>query len=202
VLVLALSGGHKLGLGLVAGGFILFALVTSMVIPRFRPDFPGRTGVRLYALVALVFFVGTLAAVEGFAKDKPEVEREAATGAAANPEVSKFRGSETGAKANAPATTSAGNTAREVDVTASEFHFRLSTNDFGVGSYDFVLRNDGKISHDLVISGPGASNPHTPVIGPGKTARIRVALRSGTYELYCSVPGHKDAGMDVKITVA
>jgi sulfite dehydrogenase len=74
VLILALSGGHKLGLGIVAGAFILFALLTSMVIPRFRPDFPGKNGVRLYVLAALVFFVGTLAAVEGFAKEEPEGE--------------------------------------------------------------------------------------------------------------------------------
>ena len=75
MLVLGLTGGHKLGLGLVAGGFIVFALVTSMVIPRFRPDFPGsRNGVRLYAIAALMLFVGTLAAVEGFAKEQAEAE--------------------------------------------------------------------------------------------------------------------------------
>src|SRR3954447_905360 len=53
---------------------MVFALVTSMVIPRFRPDFPGKSGVRLYVLATLVFFVGTLAAVEGFAKEEPEAE--------------------------------------------------------------------------------------------------------------------------------
>jgi len=28
-----------------------------------------------------------------------------------------------------------------------------------------------------------------------------VALQAGTYELSCSVPGHKDKGMEMKITV-
>jgi uncharacterized cupredoxin-like copper-binding protein len=27
-------------------------------------------------------------------------------------------------------------------------------------------------------------------------------LKSGTYELYCTVAGHKAAGMDLKVTVA
>ena len=30
---------------------------------------------------------------------------------------------------------------------------------------------------------------------------LTVTLQDGTYELYCSVPGHKQAGMDTSITV-
>src|SRR5689334_12066657 len=53
-----------------------------MVVPRFRPDFPGsRNGVRLYTLVSLMLFVGALAAVEGFAKEQPEAEAAATEGA-------------------------------------------------------------------------------------------------------------------------
>jgi uncharacterized cupredoxin-like copper-binding protein len=203
VLLFGVTAGHKLGLALVCGAFIVFALVTSMVVPRFRPDFPGRNGVKLYTVVTLIFFVGALAAIEGFAKEKPEIEREAATGAVTTTEVSQFRGGGgTQAQSTVPATTSAGNTSRVVTITATEFKFTPSTTSFGPGSYRFVLKNAGKISHDLVISGPQVNNAQTPVIGPGKTAAIRVALTSGTYELYCSVPGHKAAGMDLKIKVS
>ena len=38
----ALSTAHKLGLGLSGVAFIAFALVSAMLIPRTRPDFPGR----------------------------------------------------------------------------------------------------------------------------------------------------------------
>ena len=38
----ALSTAHKLGLGLSGLAFIVFALVSSMVLPRRNPDFPGR----------------------------------------------------------------------------------------------------------------------------------------------------------------
>lgn len=65
----ALSTGSMVGLSLVAGVFIIFSLVVSMVIPRYRPDFPGQKNVRLFVAATLVFFVGTLAAVEGFAKE-------------------------------------------------------------------------------------------------------------------------------------
>src|SRR4051812_15600856 len=72
-MTLALSTGHMLGLGLIAGAFVIYALVVSIVIPHFKPDFPGsKRGVWLFVLVTLVFFVGTLAAVEGFAKEDEE----------------------------------------------------------------------------------------------------------------------------------
>jgi mono/diheme cytochrome c family protein len=72
-MTLALTTGNMLGLGLIAGAFVIYALVVSMVIPRFKPDFPGsKRGVWLFILVTLVFFVGTLAAVEGFAKEEEE----------------------------------------------------------------------------------------------------------------------------------
>src|SRR5207253_2046335 len=41
----------------------------------------------------------------------------------------------------------------------------------------------------------------TKLISPGASSTLTVTLKPGTYELYCTVPGHKAAGMDVKITV-
>ena len=40
------------------------------------------------------------------------------------------------------------------------------------------------------------------MIDPGKTAKLTVGLKTGTYDVYCSVPGHKQAGMDVKLKVS
>jgi uncharacterized cupredoxin-like copper-binding protein len=54
----------------------------------------------------------------------------------------------------------------------------------------------------LVVNGPGVSNAKTPTIGGGSTATLKVTLKAGEYELYCSVPGHKQLGMDVKVKVA
>jgi uncharacterized membrane protein len=66
----ALSTGHKLGLGLSALAFIAFALLSAMVIPRTRPDFPRRVG--LYVLVTVLFFIGMMAAVFIFGKEEKE----------------------------------------------------------------------------------------------------------------------------------
>ena len=57
-----LSTAHKLGLGLSALAFIIFALVSAMLIPRSRPDFPGRS-VGWFVFVSILFFIGMMCAV-------------------------------------------------------------------------------------------------------------------------------------------
>ena len=67
----ALSTAHKIGLGLSGLAFVTFALVTSMLVPRRNPDFPGRNK-SLYLVVCFLFFVGMMLAVIVFGKEAPE----------------------------------------------------------------------------------------------------------------------------------
>jgi mono/diheme cytochrome c family protein len=67
----ALSTGHKVGLLVAAAVFIGFALVSALLIPRSKPDFPGRR-MGLYVLVTLLLFVGMMAAVFVFGKEESE----------------------------------------------------------------------------------------------------------------------------------
>lgn len=93
-------------------------------------------------------------------------------------------------------------TAKTINVTEKEFHIGLSTRKGAVGSVRFVVKNTGKLSHALEISGPGVKSKRTPLIKPGKSATLTVTLRSGTYTLWCPVPGHAAQGMKTSLTVA
>ncbi len=53
--MLALSSSGKIWLAVVGGIFIAFALLASMVAPRSRPDFPGKSLRPFVALVAVLF---------------------------------------------------------------------------------------------------------------------------------------------------
>ena len=69
--VAALSTGHKIGLATVGIAFIVFALVSSFVLPRRMPDFPGR-GLGWYVTVCVLFFLAMIGAVLVFGREKEE----------------------------------------------------------------------------------------------------------------------------------
>jgi hypothetical protein len=63
MLLAGLSTGHVIGLSVVAAVFISFALISSFVIPRRNPDFPGKNGIGVFAIVCLVLFAAQLISV-------------------------------------------------------------------------------------------------------------------------------------------
>ena len=70
-MLLALTTGHKVGLLVVAAVFIAFALLSAMVIPRFRPNFPGRA-LPLFLFVTVCMFVAMFTAVLIFGAESEE----------------------------------------------------------------------------------------------------------------------------------
>jgi hypothetical protein len=58
--------GHEIGLIVVAVIFIAFALASSLLVPRYKPDFPGPNGLSVFAIASVVLFLLMLAAVNFF----------------------------------------------------------------------------------------------------------------------------------------
>ena len=175
MLLAALSTGHKVGLGVVAGAFILFALTSSFVLPRKRPDFPGKDGLSVFIVLSFAFFFAMLTAVIVFGRE------------------SEAKGAE--APSSAPA-------AAPIPVRETEFKIALPAAKVPAGKVTLTVQNAGKIQHDLVVSGPGVTGAaKTPLINAGQSAKLTVTLAAGSYTLYCSVPGHRAAGMVAKLTV-
>jgi uncharacterized cupredoxin-like copper-binding protein len=211
VLVYGLSTGHKVGLAVVGAAFIVFALCSSFLFPRFRAGYPAR-GLPAFIIVAFVFFFGMLSAVEVFGaepKETKQSERAARTEPQAQvttagtsttqttaPASTAQTTQPTGTQAATPATTAAKptQTSQTVQVTETEFKITLGTGSLRAGKVTFQIKNAGKIAHDLAITG----GPKSTLIPPGGTATLQATLKSGQVELFCSVPGHKQAGMDVK----
>jgi cytochrome c6 len=77
LVVAGLTTGHKIGLAAVGGAFILFSLVSSLVLPRRSATFPGRGGVGWYVALGLLFFVAMISAILVFGKEKKEAGTEA-----------------------------------------------------------------------------------------------------------------------------
>ena len=166
MLLAGLTTGHKIGLAVVALVFIAFALTSSFVFPRRRPDFPGKNGLGPFVIACIFLFGAMVSAVAVFGVEKSEAKSETAAGATVN-------------------------------VQEREYKITLSPVKVKAGTVTFVVKNTGKIPHNLTIQQGGK---HTASIGPGKTAKLTVALKKGSYTLYCSVPGHRQLGMVAKLT--
>lgn len=191
------------GLGVTAAAFILFALASAFVFPRYRPDFPGHA-LPAFIVVCLVFFFGMLTAVEVFGAEEPEGEEHAAETTAPEPETTTTEPQpttteqETTTTESQPTTTAPKPQATTVKVGETEFKITLASTELKAGKVTFEVRNTGAIPHDLAIKETGQKTEEIPAKG---TAKLTATLKPGTYELFCTIPGHEQAGMDLKITV-
>jgi uncharacterized cupredoxin-like copper-binding protein len=105
--------------------------------------------------------------------------------------------------ASTPSGGGGGGSGKTVDVTLADFSITLAGgNSLTPGAYTFHVTNNGATDHNLTINGPGVSDQATPTFGGGESKDLTVTLQNGTYEFFCSVPGHKEAGMDVNVTVS
>jgi uncharacterized cupredoxin-like copper-binding protein len=88
--------------------------------------------------------------------------------------------------------------ATTIQVSGGEFFFKLSAKSIAKpGTVTFVFKNVGHVQHDFHISGKT-----TPLIQPGKTAKLVVAFKKkGKFSYLCTVPGHAAAGMKGVFTV-
>jgi uncharacterized cupredoxin-like copper-binding protein len=108
-----------------------------------------------------------------------------------------------GSSSSTPAPTSSQPASgKTIDVTLKNFSITVAgSSHLQPGTYTFDVTNNGPSSHNLTVEGPGVEDQATPTFPSGQTKQLTVTLKNGSYELYCSVPGHKQAGMDTHITV-
>ena len=93
-----------------------------------------------------------------------------------------------------------------VKLTAEEssgFKFDKKTATARAGTVTLTLDNPSgnQAPHAIAVEGNGVDKDGTPVQPGQGTSKISVKLKAGKYEFYCPVDGHKQAGMEGKLTV-
>jgi plastocyanin len=68
------------------------------------------------------------------------------------------------------------------------------------GQLTIESENEASVDHNIAVEGGGVDEIG-PVVNNGGVSRIEVELRSGEYTFYCSVPGHREGGMEGRLTV-
>ncbi|MGA7228755.1 MAG: multicopper oxidase domain-containing protein [Acidimicrobiia bacterium] len=97
-----------------------------------------------------------------------------------------------------PSAAGAGSQTQTAKVSLSEF--KIDGNlEVGSGPTVLEVTNDGSVMHNLVLDG----GPNTPDLVAGESTNLDVGtLAEGSYVIFCSIPGHREAGMEATLVVS
>jgi FtsP/CotA-like multicopper oxidase with cupredoxin domain len=98
--------------------------------------------------------------------------------------------------AEQPGRTSAAAAARAVQVTLADLTIRPASIAVPAGTATTLqVRNAGQVAHSFAVAAPDRTL-QTPQLAAGESASLALpALPAGSYRAWCTVPGHKEAGM-------
>ena len=68
------------------------------------------------------------------------------------------------------------------------------------GALEIDSENKSSVDHNIALEGSGVSELG-PVVKDGGVSKVSVDVQAGEYTFYCSVPGHRQGGMEGKLTV-
>jgi uncharacterized cupredoxin-like copper-binding protein len=68
------------------------------------------------------------------------------------------------------------------------------------GQVEIDSPNKSSVDHDISLEGNGV-NENGEVVKNGGVSKVSADLKPGDYTFYCSVPGHRQGGMEGKLTV-
>jgi plastocyanin len=107
------------------------------------------------------------------------------------------------APATTPATSSSAAGGQTLSVAANpegQLKFTTSTLTAKAGNVTINFANSSSVEHNLTIESGGKVAGATPTF-QGGSKPLSVTLKPGSYKFYCSVPGHRMAGMEGTLTV-
>jgi plastocyanin len=87
-----------------------------------------------------------------------------------------------------------------LQVTAREYNFVLSNDSVRAGMNKIELVNFGQDPHNLVLK-RGSTEITSVLVPAGQRTQFLVKLKTGEYELYCSLLDHQARGMDTTLKV-
>ena len=106
--------------------------------------------------------------------------------------------------ATTPAAGGGGGGTSTVDISTpsgSDLAFDQKDATAKAGNVTIDFDNKQSLSHDVAVAdSSGQELGKTDLVSSG-TANTTVDLQPGTYTFYCTVPGHKEAGMEGTLTV-
>jgi plastocyanin len=214
--VLVIAAGTEITAFHVIGGILAIWAVVVSALGVMRKDFPGSGAAQtLVIAVTAILVLGTVgSAIATSGEEGPEGERLTGTeeksggegseapdqGGTPAPDTSPESGQEPGAQGEEAPAGEVGQTLQlEVDESAG-LAFDKSDLEAPAGTVRITLENTGQSPHNVALEGAGVDE-EGEIVEPGGGSEVEGELKAGDYTFYCSVPGHRDAGMEGTLTV-
>jgi plastocyanin len=192
----------------IAGGVLAAWAVVVGVFGFTHPDFPGTAArARVLMGISLVLMLSAVsaAAITGsnpapaptfvHAKLLPKGTAPAPT-ATASPGAAPAASTKPAPAAKAPA----GTVALDADPTGV-LKYTQSSLSAKAGKLTIAFTNASPVPHNVVVVQGSKKLGETPTFGGGGTRNLALTLAAGSYTFFCSVPGHREAGMQGTLTV-
>ena len=100
----------------------------------------------------------------------------------------------------AEGTAEAENGVLDIPVAASGLAYEFAEARAPAGDLRVTSENPQSVPHDIAIEGNGV-NEKGEIVQDGGTSEFTATLQAGEYTFFCSVPGHREGGMEGKLTV-
>ena len=88
----------------------------------------------------------------------------------------------------------------DIPVAQAGLAFKFADAQATAGQVTLTAKNPQPTQHNIAVQGNGLDQKGN-VVTNGATSKVTVDLKPGTYTFYCSVDGHRQAGMQGKLTV-
>ena len=83
-----------------------------------------------------------------------------------------------------------------------QLSFNKTTLSAKAGTVTIDYTNMSPLAHNLTIEATGGKILGATPTFQGATKTLTLTLKAGTYKFFCSVPGHRQAGMEGTLTVS
>jgi plastocyanin len=194
----------------IAGGLLaVWALILSLGLGLRRPKFPGNLGGQRAVIavsVVLVLAAVSMAIVTAGTPAKPgEGASPSATQPAAPSSSSATAPSSSSATApsssSAPAAPAASSQLALAASTGGQLAYDTKQLSTKTGGVTITFTNASPLEHNVTIAEGAKVLGATPTF-IGGSRKLTLQLKPGTYTFYCSVPGHRQAGMEGTLRVS
>ena len=192
---------HAVGIALAVWALVLTALGVT------REDFPGKgSGQKIVMAISALLVAAAIGTAIATSKSAPKGGEQASSKGGVAPGTGANAGQQPGGNAGQKPGAAAppGKTVKTLLISADpsgQLRFDKSSLQASAGGVRITMNNPSPIPHNVSLEGPGGINLHGPTIPKGGSSQVQAQLKPGKYTYYCSVPGHRQAGMQGTLTV-